>query len=218
MALLERVSTLVRANLNDLVDKAEDPEKMLKQVILDMENQMLQVKTQVAIAMADHQVLLKKRMENERSAGEWMKKAELAVEKKQEDLARSAIERSIAYRELITGFDDQIADQSIQVENLKLALTKLEMKLAEARAKSELLISQHRRARAISRVGDARMKADDGSTGAAFDRMKRKVEITEAYGHAKNELVRDSVEDRFAKLEREDEIERVLEEIKARKL
>jgi phage shock protein A len=217
MALLERVSTLVRANLNDLIDQAEDPEKMLKQVILDMENQMLQVKTQVAIAMADHQVLIKKRAENEHSAGEWMRKAELAVEKKQEDLARSAIERSIAYRELTGGFDDQIADQSVQVENLKSALTKLEMKLAEARAKSELLISQHRRARAISRVGDARMQAADGSTGAAFDRMKRKVEITEAYGNAKNELVRDSIEDRFAKLEREDEVERVLAEIRARK-
>ena len=217
MALLERVSTLVRANLNDLIDKAEDPEKMLKQVILDMENQMLQVKTQVAIAMADHQVLVKKKAENEHYASAWIRKAELAVEKNQEDLARSAIERSIAYRDLVAGFDDQIADQGVQVENLKSALTKLEMKLAEARAKSDLLISQHRRARAINRAGDARMQSAAGSTGAAFDRMKQKVEIAEAYGHAKNELLHDTVEDRFAKLEREDEVERVLAEIKARK-
>lgn len=217
MALLERVSTLVRANLNDLIDKAEDPEKMLKQVILDMQNQMLQVKTQVAVAMADHQVLVKKRLENEHNAADWMKKAELAVEKKQEELARSAVERSIAYRDLAASFDEQIANQGAEVENLKSALTKLEMKLSEARAKSDLLISQHRRARAVSRVGDARMKAAEGSTGAAFDRMKRKVEITEAYGAAKNELVRDSVEDQFAKLEREDEVERVLAEIKARR-
>lgn len=218
MALLERVSTLVRANLNDLIDKAEDPEKMLKQVILDMQNQMLQVKTQVAIAMADHQVLLKKKHDNEQNATEWIRKAELAVEKQQEDLARSAVERSITFRDLAAGFDDQIADQSMQVENLKLALTKLEMKLSEARAKSDLLIAQHRRARAVSRAGDARLKAEDGSNGAAFDRMKRKVEITEAFGNAKNELVRDSVEDQFARLERDDEIDRVLAGIKARKL
>ena len=64
MALLERVATLVRANLNDLVDKAEDPEKMLKQVTLDMENQLLQVKTQVAIAIADEHLLAKKQKEN----------------------------------------------------------------------------------------------------------------------------------------------------------
>ncbi len=217
MALLERVSTLVRANLNDLIDKAEDPEKMLRQVILDMQNQMLQVKTQVAVAMADHHVLLKKKQEHEQNSTDWMRKAELAVAKKQDDLARSAIERSIAFRQMAASFDQQLADQTVQVENLKSALGKLEMKLAEAQTKCELLIAQHRRARAIDAAGDARMKADEGTCGVAFDRMKRKVEITEAQGEAKNELIRDSVEDQFAKLEKEDEIERVLSEIKTRK-
>ena len=91
MALLERVSTLVRANLNDLVDKAEDPEKMIKQVILDMQNQLMQVKTQVAIAIADQHLLSKKHKENEAAAGEWVRKAEIAVEKQQDDLARPII-------------------------------------------------------------------------------------------------------------------------------
>ncbi len=81
MALLERVSTLIRANLNDLVDKAEDPEKMIKQVILDMENQLLQVKTQVAISIADQHVLEKKLKENEENERQWMRRAELAVDK-----------------------------------------------------------------------------------------------------------------------------------------
>jgi phage shock protein A len=82
MALLERVSTLVRANLNDLIDKAEEPEKMIKQVILDMQNQLLQVKTQVAIAIADQHLLEKKQKENGDKVAEWMRKAELAVDKK----------------------------------------------------------------------------------------------------------------------------------------
>ena len=90
MALLERVSTLVRANLNDLIDKAEDPEKMIKQVILDMQNQLLQVKTQVAIAIADQHLLEKKQKENEEKIAEWMRKAELAVDKKEDDLARAS--------------------------------------------------------------------------------------------------------------------------------
>jgi phage shock protein A len=80
MALLERVSTLIRANINDLVDKAEEPEKMIKQVILDMHNQLLQLKTQVAIAIADQHLLEKKRKENEDKAAEWTRKAELAVQ------------------------------------------------------------------------------------------------------------------------------------------
>src|SRR3954453_19990235 len=93
MGLLERVSTLVRANLNDLIDRAENASKMIKQVILDMENQLLQVKTQVAISMADQHLLHKKQAEHEDRAAEWMKKAELAVDKQQDDLARAALER-----------------------------------------------------------------------------------------------------------------------------
>ena len=94
MALLERVATLVRANLNDLIDKAEDPEKMIKQVILDMQNQLLQVKTQVAIAIADQHVLEKKQQEAEENERQWMRRAGLAVDKKEDDLARAALERS----------------------------------------------------------------------------------------------------------------------------
>src|SRR5437899_5130604 len=98
MALLERVATLVRANLNDLIDKAEEPEKMLKQVMLDMQNQLMQVKTQVAIAIADQHLLEKKAKENAGKAAEWMRRAELALEKKQDDaLARGALERSMSY-------------------------------------------------------------------------------------------------------------------------
>ena len=104
MALLERVSTLVRANLNDLIDKAEHPEKMIKQVILDMQNQLLQVKTQVAIAIADQHLLEKKQKENEDKVAEWMRKAELSVDKKHDDLARAALQRVESYRDLSEGF------------------------------------------------------------------------------------------------------------------
>src|SRR2546422_3134156 len=119
MALLERVSTLIRANLNDLIDKAEDPEKMIKQVILDMQNQLMQVKTQVAIAIADQHVLEKKKSENAEKDAEWMRKAELAVDKKQDDLARAAIERAVSCRQMAASFDSLVADQRTEVENLK---------------------------------------------------------------------------------------------------
>src|SRR3954470_11581502 len=98
MALLERVATLVRANLNDLVDKAEDPEKMIKQVILDMQNQLLQVKTQVAITIADQHVLEKKQQEADENERQWMRRAEIALDKKDDALARAALERSMSYK------------------------------------------------------------------------------------------------------------------------
>src|SRR3954467_14282510 len=108
MALLERVSTLLRANLNDLIEKAENPEKILKQIVLHMENQLMQVKTQVAIAIADQHLLEKKQKDNEDKVAEWERKAELAVSKKQDDLARAALERSLSHKQMADGFGQQV--------------------------------------------------------------------------------------------------------------
>ena len=217
MALLERVSTLIRANLNDLVDKAEDPEKMIKQVILDMQNQLLQVKTQVAISIADQHVLEKKLKENEENARNWQSRAEMAVDRRDDALARAALERAMGYQSMAGSFKQQVEDQKAQVENLKTALLKLQQKLAEAESKSDMLIAQHRRSRALGKATDAGMAMGDNSKSAAFDRMKNKVQHTEAAAQAKAELVADDVEDRFAAMEKDREIDRLLAELKSRR-
>ena len=217
MALLERVATLVRANLNDLIDKAEEPEKMIKQVILDMQNQLLQVKTQVAIAIADQHLLERKQKENADKIAEWMRKAELAVDKKEDDLASASLLRVESYRELSENFAQQVTDQKAQVENLKTALRQLEQKLAEAEAKADVLIAQQRRARAVSKASDARIASGDGSKAAAFNRMKRKVAHSEAVSQAKSEIAADNIEDRLAALEKQDRIEQLLAELKQKR-
>src|SRR5437763_1108930 len=176
MALLERVSTLIRANLNDLVDRAEDPEKMIKQVILDMQNQLLQVKTQVAISIADQHVLEKKQLENEENERQWLKRAELSLDKQDDALARAALERSVSYKGMAANFRQQVEDQKTQVENLKSALLKLQQKLTEAQTKAELMIAQHRRSRAMGKANEAKNTMGDNSNSAAFDRMKNKVQ------------------------------------------
>lgn len=214
MGLMERVSTLIRANLNDLIDKAEHPEKMIKQLILDMENQLMQVKTQVAVAIADHHMLEQKEAENRQLSTEWMKKAEIAVQKKEDDLARAALERYQSYQRLTESFREQAVDQAVQIESLKTALRKLDQKLSEARAKSQLLIAQHRRSRAIGKARDAEAATTD-SAAAGFDRMKDKVAREAALAHAKTEIA-GTLDDRFAALQRDDEIERLLGEIKSR--
>ena len=218
MALLERVSTLIRANINDLVDKAEDPEKMIKQVILDMENQLLQVKTQVAISIADQHVLEKKLKENEENEQQWVRRAEMAIDKKDEALARAALERSMSYKSMTASFQQQVEDQRVQVENLKTALLKLQQKLAEASSKKDVLIAQHRRSRALGKATDAGSAIGDHSNGAAFERMKAKVQHSEAAAQAKSELVaEDDVESKFAALEKQDELDRLLAELKAKR-
>jgi phage shock protein A len=215
MALLDRVATLVRANLNDLVDRAENPEKMLKQVILDMENQFIQVKTQVAIALADLHLLEKKKKENAEKHAEWMRKAELAVDKKDDELARAALERALSFQQLIESFEQQIADQETQVESLKSALKKLEIKLSEARGKADLLIAQHRRSRAVSRAADA--QTTPAGENRTFERMRAKVVHEEALGQAKGEVLGDDIDGRLHALEQEEKINTLLDEIKAKR-
>jgi phage shock protein A len=203
--------------LNDLIDKAEDPEKMIKQVIVDMQNQLLQVKTQVAIAIADQHVREKKRQEHTEKEAEWVRKAEMAVDKKQDDLARAALERSMTYQQLKGTFDQQVADQKTQVENLKSALRKLEQKLAEAQSKSDLLIAQHRRSRALDKASAAQIAVGDNSNAATFDRMKNKVRRSEAVSQATAELAADDVDDRFKAMEKQEQIDKLLADLKARR-
>ena len=215
MALLDRVATLVRANLNDLIDKAENPEKMLKQVILDMENQFMQVKTQVAIALADLHLLQKKKQDNLDKHADWMRKAELAVDKQDDALARAALERAMSFQQMSDSFAQQISDQEAQVESLKAALKKLEIKLSEARAKVDLLIAQHRRSRTASRATAAQLTPTDEN--AAFDRMQSKVAREQAIGEAHAEILGDDIEGRFHALEREEKVDALLAELKQRK-
>ena len=214
MALMDRVATLVRANLNDLLDQAENPEKMLKQVILDMENQFMQVKTQVAIALADLHLLEKKKNENNEKHAEWMHKAELAVDKKDDQLARAALERAVSFQLLADNYDEQIAHHHTQVESMKSALKRLDLKLSEARAKADLLIVQHRRSRATHRAANTQLTAGTDNT---FERMRHKVARAEAFGMATSELLGDDLDVRLHALERDQKINALLGEIKARK-
>jgi phage shock protein A len=217
MSLLDRVGTLLRANLNDLVEKAEDPEKLLKQIVLDMENQLMQVKTQVAVAIADERLLEKKRKEHEEQIGEWRRKAELAVEKGNDELARGALERVLSHEQLMQGFAAQAEDQKHEADNLRQALRKLEQKLAETRAQSEMLIAEHRRARMVGRATKARVGAGAGQEHA-MERMKSRVHgvAAESAAHAEV-MVSESLEEKFKNLENHDKVELLLKELKERR-
>ncbi len=216
MALLERVSTLLRANLNDLVEKAEDPERLLKQIVLDMENQLLQVKTQVAVAVADEHLLEKKRAEHEQQAAEWRSKAELAVGKGRDDLARAALERALSHEQLQSGFASQAEDQKHEADNLRQALRKLEQKLSETRARSEMLLAEHRRAKVVGRATKARQIVGT-SQESTLNRMKTKVHVKAAQNAAASEVLSpETLEEKFHALESADKVEILLNEIKSR--
>lgn len=212
MPLLDRVTTLIKANLNDLIDKAEDPEKLLKQLLLDMQNQFMQLKTQVAIAVADQHLLQKKQRENLEAQEEWLRKAELAVQKNEEGLARAALERSLTYENAAKNFAEQIEDQAQQVQILRDALHRLEQKTTETKAKAEVLIAQHRRAHVT--LQSAATNSKDFQNDATLLRIQAKVSEAEALGIGRRIAGQPNVEQRFATLERTDQVDRLLADLK----
>ncbi|MBB5340163.1 PspA/IM30 family protein [Tunturiibacter gelidoferens] len=217
MALLERVGTLLRANINDLIERAEDPEKLAKQLVLDMENQLLQVKTQVAIAIADQHLLQKKLKEHEDAMNQWNRKAELAVQKQQDDLARAALERSLSNQRLTSNFAQQLEDQNAETETLRNAFNRLQQKLSETRSACELLIARQRRARTVGKANTARTIAASHDRSTAMNRLRASIQRDEANNAASHMILEaQSLEDQLNTLEREDQIERLLEDLKSR--
>jgi phage shock protein A len=215
MALLERVATLIRANLNDLIEQAEDPEKLAKQLLLDMQNQYMQVKTQVAMAITEGHLLERQERENRERQQDWVRKAELAVARGEEDLARAALERSLPYENAAANFSQQREDQDQQLETLQEALGRLEQKMAETKARVEVLVARHRRARMVSGAAHAAMR--QGEHDAALEKLEGKASEAEAMGAGHLLAAGAGVEQRLNQLERSDRVERLLAELKERR-
>jgi phage shock protein A len=217
MGMLDRVSTLLRANINDLIDRAEDPEKVVKQLIIDMNNQLLQVKTQVAASIADEKLLYRRYQDNEAKAADWQQRAELAVEKGQDDLAREALARRNSFQQTAEGFKGQYDQQAQQVEQLKEALQQLQSKIQDAQTKEELLIARARRAKAETQIRTTLSGLDNSSALASFARIEEKVNQQEARAAALGELDTDTTEHRFQLRLQDSEVDKQLAALKVKK-
>jgi phage shock protein A len=220
MALLERVTTLLRANINDLLSKAEDPEKLAHQLVLDMENQLMQVKTQVAISIADQHLLLKKKTDQEAAHVEWLRKAELAVNKKQDDMARAALERALSHKRMADGLAEQHTDQTAEADMLRTAYANLQQKLTDTKARVELLTTQLRRNRAVKKANAVKAILENGSAQNRLAKLSAKVDEGASRNHASRTLIAvassETLDERFETMERNDQIEALLLELKER--
>jgi phage shock protein A len=217
MGILDRVSTLLRANVNDLIDRAEDPEKVVRQLIIDMNNQLMQVKTQVAASIADEKMLYTRYQDNQAKAVDWQQRAELAVERGQDDLAREALSRRNAFAQTADGFKTQYDQQATQVEQLKEALHQLEAKIQDASTKQDLLIARARRAKAETKIRTTLSGLDQSSALTSFARIEEKVAMQEARAAALGELDSDTTESRFLMMEQESDVDRQLAALKEKK-
>jgi len=218
MGLLDRLFRLIRANLNDLISKAEDPEKILEQVVLEMQDELIQMRQAVAQAIATQKRTERQASQAENTAAEWYRRAELALQKGEEELAREALTRRKSYEDTAEAMRAQLGQQSVVVDQLKQNMRKLESKIYEAKTKKDMYVARARSAKATQQINDILGKVGSGSALAAFERMEEKVFQLEAQAEAAQELNIDDLETRIASLGQADEVDAELAAMKAKML
>src|SRR5688500_15068679 len=206
MGIWEKLSTLVRSNINDAIAKAENPEKMLNQVLLDMRDQLQKAKTEVAVAIADERKLKAQAEEENKLAADWEHRAMLAVREGRDDLAKQALMRQQEHAERAVALAETWQRQATETERLKDSLRQLNDKIEEARRKKNLLIAKQKRAEAQKRIHDTMSGLSDRSAFEAFDRMAERIEETERLALASAEVTEelssgDRLEKEFKQLE-----------------
>lgn len=205
MGIFSRLGTLLKSNLNDLISKAEDPEKMLNQVLLDMQQQLVEAKKQVAVAIADEKRLQKQFETEGEKAKEWERKAMMAVRAGDDVLAKEALVRKQEHDNVSGQYQQQWMAQKAAVDKLKDALRLLNNKIEEAKRKKNLLIARKKRAEAQSTIARTMSGLSDTSAFETFDRMSQKIDQLEAEAEAgaelAGELSGDNLESKFQQLE-----------------
>ena len=205
MGIFSRLGTLIKSNLNDLITKAEDPEKMLSQVLLEMQQQLVEAKKAVAIAIADEKKLQKQYTAEADKSKEWERKAMVAVRAGDDGLARQALARKQEHETIANQFQQQWIAQKQAVEKLKDALRLLNNKIEEAKRKKNILIARKKRAEAQQQIANTMQGLGDTSAFDTFDRMAERIQLMEAEAEAgaelAGELSGDTLESKFLQLE-----------------
>ena len=205
MGIFSRLAQLIKSNLNDLISKSEDPEKMLNQLVLDMNTQLVEAKKQVASAIADEKRLAKQGEQETANATEWERRAMMALRAGNEDLAKEALARKKEHDTLAATFQDQWQKQKTSVDQLKRSLRALNDKIEEAKRKKNILIARKKRAEAQKSIQETMHGLKDQSAFETFDRMAGKIDQLEAEAEAGAEIAEeytgDTLASKFAGLE-----------------
>ena len=216
MGILDRMTRLIRANVNDMVDHAEDPAKMLDQLIREMNDQIHMARGQVAAMIAQEKELQMDYEQSAKHASEWDRKAELAVTQGKDDLAREALRRKRDNAEHAEVYSSNLQSQQEMVNKLKGQLQQLEAKYESARANRDVLIARQRRAEAVQKVSSTMSGLKALEPGEELDRMERRIRSNEAKALAEQDLASDSMAAQFAELDSGLEVEDDLQKLKAR--
>ncbi|MBP0002034.1 MAG: PspA/IM30 family protein [Cyanobacteria bacterium SID2] len=215
MGLFDRISRVIRANMNDLVSKAEDPEKVLEQSILDMQEDLVQLRQAVAKSIAQQKRTQQQHNQAQSQANQWQSRAQLALQKGDENLAREALVRKKSHAETAATLKTQLDTQNGQVEALKRSLVQLESKISEAKTKKNMLKARIQAAKAQEQLQSTLGSINTTGAMAAFERMEEKVLEAEARSQAAGELAGADLESQFARLESGSDVDDELAAMKA---
>ena len=212
--IMDRLSRLIRANVNDLIDQAEDPEKMIDQILRDMQESITMARAQVAAMIAQEKELELDAAETKKLAGEWGRKAERAVAAGKDDLAREALRRRRDNEENSAIYSEQLGVQTQAVAKLKDQLRQLEAKYQATLGARDSLIARQRRAKATRQVAEAVVVFTPLDPTSELDRMERKIRSEEAHALAALEIGDESFEAQFQALDSESDVEDELQALK----
>lgn len=217
MGIFTRVRDIISANINAMLDKAEDPEKLVKLMIREMEDTLIEVKANCASAMAT-----KKKVQREietmlEHAKTWDAKAQLAVDKGREDLAREALHEKRRFVERSESLEEELDQAKELVKQYQNDIMQLEDKLGAAREKQRVLIQRHRHAQNKKKAESQIRRFDTNDAVVKFDQFQERIDRMEAEADLVNYGRKPTLEDEFAALEGDEEIEQELAELKARK-
>src|SRR5215203_2952265 len=199
MGIFDRLSTLLRSNINDMISSAENPEKMLNQIIVDMRTQLVKAKQQVAAAIADEKRLRDQADGEFRQAEEWERRAMLAVQEQRDDLAKQALVRHSEHVEHGRQLEATWESHRQETEKLKNSLRDLNDKIEEAKRKKNLLLARQRRAQAQQRIAETMSSLSEKSAFEAFARMEERIDQNERQIKASAEIDEEFQGDRLAK-------------------
>ncbi len=214
MSILTRITTLISANINAMIDAAEDPQKMVDEYLRQMRAELSEARAATAMAMADETRLRSQFEQNKAASDEWQQKAELAVQHDDDDLAREALGRKATAQTLADTFNTQWQSQHDQVAELRDALAKLEAKINEAEAKREVIIAKQRRAATQDAINTAMQSVQGLNSDDSLQRMEDKVDQHLATSQAQADLAGQDMDSRFADLERQSQVDTDLAALK----
>ncbi|NEQ40095.1 MAG: PspA/IM30 family protein [Okeania sp. SIO3I5] len=218
MEIFDRLWRIIRANIKNLVSGAEDPEKILEQTLTDMQNDLVKLRQAVAQAIATQKRTERQCYQTQSTANEWYRRAQLALQKGQENLAREALTRRNSYQETANLMKAQVEQQKQVVEKLKQNMRQLEHKISEAKLKKNMYIARARSARASEKLNEILGSVNTGNAMSAFEQMEDKIMQLEAKSEAMADLGIDSLEKKFTSLEGDNDIETELKAMKAEML